>query len=156
VAQLILAGDKGIHNTPTEDGFLNWRGKNILRVRIRSIIHGKDAHWRRRDFWYALSEAVWTAGWEGNNIISQGCRESYIFRHFDPALPKRPRIMPGWWEPITDMTNQASACPMLGGLVPLPPWRPDKRKTIQQGIADVVAAQSRRAAAGPEAKSNSR
>jgi hypothetical protein len=141
VAQLVLAGYQGIHNQPTADGFLNWRGKKILRVRVTSIINGKDAWSRRRAFWFALSELVWSAGWEGNNVIARGCREAYIFRQYDPTHPKRPKEMPDDWEPVTDMSNAGGRGgwdedgEYARGLVPLPPWRVDKRLTVKQRIA---------------------
>ena len=138
VAKMILAGYQGIHNKPTEDGFLNWRGKRILRVRVTSIINGKDAHDRREQFWYGVSNLIWSAGWEGNNIIARGCREAYIFRQYDATNPMRPKTMPDDWAPITDMSNLAEGDKTLAGLTPLPPWRPDYRVTMKERIAGVT------------------
>lgn len=140
VAKLILAGYQGIHNKPTDDGFLNWRGKNILRVRVTSIINGINAHARREAFWGRLSFLLWKSGWEGNNIIARGCREAYIFRRYDPTHPKRPKEMPNDWAPITDMSNHGGrggwgeVGEYSRGLAPLPPWRPDHRLTVKERI----------------------
>ena len=96
IAVLVLSG--------TKDKRLLWRSRNFLRIRVTQIICGKDALYRRYRFWHDISRRLWPCGWQGNQILRGGRRESYLFRRYE-VTPGYPTEMPEDWTPTTETVD---------------------------------------------------